>query len=1017
MEQKHKKTFKYLIFMAIVGFITITNIPSASALPLIEIPTYTKGSCLPYGTDSTRAESKYRPYVSVPSHFPDEGYVTASINKGVFDVYVYEIIDGTSHNPTPLQHHVLGGTHSKSHKITYQVYNEPKDYAIIFLLKQSDDLCEVNPTTTTPKQNDDGSWTTSDGNGFIYYYYLGVPSRPTNTLINNVNYNGICAAWRTGNYAQYQSVFAEVGLTQEEFNEYWNRINFPYCTNQRVYYNYSKKDTAQIIKNKIIGVKIEDDYREIQQQMTGPAEGAIITDNTNLSNSPIQCPAYKNVNGVTTPNQTYTTQKYYHKSVVKEEDINIYTTTGNNIDGICKQTCEENVTVTYGPPVASKAGLCFEYKVKVESKVNCETEFTAAQPEPEDYEICTPVGSCNGGAYHSASGPNDEFDSCVSSCDGGKYTQKCIDKCYEEVYGEQDAKLPLNYIDNVSVQQMKYNENNINDLDPELKAYYDRIIASGSDAVGPGKTYSTEELQIAITEAGTGYYTVEGGSIKWKSGDGRYWELPGRYYTLNIPNYTITRLQDVGRCNSSFIIGGKKQCGISLIDTTIGILRNNAGTSYCGAACSWYGCSAARSNGYYTNANKKATNRQFLNSADAIEVYKKEFNKYKAAAIECKAKATCTTNTAEFTIKVNNKTNTEPDNNNWITYKQSINEYGNKTGTTVNGDNIGTDIILDSSGCYTNAENKSQTEYMTEWSFPGTWINNKTGKISYKPQTDNAWHLKKEKFCTNLDSKYVNETWWNHRVKQPTTNFPPEAQAIIDEYNILATARDFGYFEWNFDVQCFYAMYDSEAGTSNHKISDLNPLAYQARTVDLVDLFPNNEDETQIKDPSSTGRTQGFNWTNEATNLKNSEYEITPGALYTEVQTRGTEIYDPKNNEQYLDYEFYLTPSDLNKIRNYNKTVKVNNAEAGEIDNSGNFGVFDGEIKVSNGVAYYESNLFRNGGPLNSSSVIALGALGVNNQSGRGSNTAERFNNEYVSSMLALRDNYYSNIAGGNINE
>ena len=139
--------------------------------------------------------------------------------------------------------------------------------------------------------------------------------------------------------------------------------------------------------------------------------------------------------------------------------------------------------------------------------------------------------------------------------------------------------------------------------------------------------------------------------------------------------------------------------------------------------------------------------------------------------------------------------------------------------------------------------------------------------------------------------------------------------------------------------------------------------------------------------------------------------------MYTEVQTRGTEIYDPKNNEQYLDYEFYLTPSDLNKIRNYNKTVKVNNAEAGEIDNSGNFGVFDGEIKVSNGVAYYESNLFRNGGPLSSSSVIALGALGVNNQSGRGSNTAERFNNEYVSSMLALKDNYYSNIAGGNINE
>lgn len=1024
MKHKHKKILSLLFI--ILGFMVISDIPNVSALPLMEdIIKYKKGSCLPYGEDSVRAESKYQPYVSVPSHFPDEGYVTVSIKSGVFDVYVYEIINGTSHSEQPLQHLVLGGGRSKGGTVTYQLYSEPKDYAIIFILKESDNLCEVN-TTTTPKQNEDGSWTTSDGNGFIYYYYLGVPSAPTNTLISNVNYNGICAALRTGNYyyGGFNEVFSNVGLTETEFNTYKSRISFPYCNNQSVQYNYSKRDVAQIIKNKIAGIKIEDEYTEIQQTMVGPAENAIVVDDTDLSSqaNAIQCPAYANVNGSMIPNKSYSTKKYYHKSVIKNEPLNIYTTTGTDangndkIDGYCKQTCEENVTVTYGPPVASKAGLCFEYKVKVESKVNCETEFTAEQPEPEDYEICTPTGSCNGGAYHSASGPNDEFDSCVAACDGGEYTQSCINKCYAEVYETTNTTLPLNYSNNLNVQQMKYNEDNISQLDEATRNYYNQIIASGPDAIGPGKTYSTEQLQIAITEAGTGYYSVSSGSIKWNSGDGRYWELPGRYYTLNIPNYTITRLQPVGRCNSSFTIGGMKQCGISLIDTGIGILRNNAGTSYCGASCSWYGCSAAKTNGYYTNSNKKATNRQFLNSADAIEVYKKEFQKYISYATECKAKATCTTKVAEFTIKVNNKTNTAPEKDNWITYEQAINEYGTPTGTTVNGEDAGTDIILDRSGCYTNDENKSQTEYMTEWSFPGTWINNKTGKISYKPQENNAWHLKKEKFCTNLDSKYVNTQWWNHRVKQSTTNFTADAQAIIEEYNILATAKDFGYFEWNFNIQCFYALYDSEAGQPNTKDGDLDPLTYQSRTVDLVDLFPDNENEEATNSPEETGRDQGFNWTDSATNVKNSNYEVTPGALYTEIQTRGSDIYSPENNEQYLDYEFYLTPSDLNKIRNYNKQVNATAANKGEVD-SGNFGIFDGEIKVANGIAYYESNLFRNGGPLSSSSIITLGALGVNNQKNKGSNDAETFSNTYVAQMLASKEAYLNSIAGGNTSE
>ena len=40
----------------------------------------------------------------------------------------------------------------------------------------------------------------------------------------------------------------------------------------------------------------------------------------------------------------------------------------------CNAKCEEIVSVEYGAPVASTAGLCFEYKVQVTSRVNCEAD-------------------------------------------------------------------------------------------------------------------------------------------------------------------------------------------------------------------------------------------------------------------------------------------------------------------------------------------------------------------------------------------------------------------------------------------------------------------------------------------------------------------------------------------------------------------------------------------------------------------------------------------------------------------
>ena len=85
------------------------------------------------------------------------------------------------------------------------------------------------------------------------------------------------------------------------------------------------------------------------------------------------------------------------------------------------------------------------------------------------------------------------------------------------------------------------------------------------------------------------------------------------------------------------------------------------------------------------------------------------------------------------------------------------------------------------------------------------------------------------------------------------------------------------------------------------------PTAIYSKKIDLKDMFPDNTGEVAITDPTETGRAPGFNWTSEATNVKNSDYEITPGALYPIIQARGNEIYDADKQSSYLDYEFYLT--------------------------------------------------------------------------------------------------------------
>ncbi len=1013
MNKTHKRIFGVILVLIIlttfwhVGM--LVDAKNADDPNIEEKPgNVVKGQC-----NTVVAGSRYKFQTDVNGNV----ITLSTTSKGVFDVYVFEINRDANGNETAnlVDKLLLGKDSGEGQSVInwpYKITNTFVTYEFVYTLKYDDDVCNGNGNGQLLR-DENGSWKTTTENTYIFASQIDIAPPTDGMLLSNSSYNTICKAFREGNFGAYKKQFETAGLGEADFNQYREaaRAKFLYCDSPQVQVDFKEKEVAMMIRNAIASVKIAN--LGTTGSINGPpnSEGLTIIgqdESTDLTDKPLTCPAYQNVNGAQIPNSSSTVKTYY-KTVTTITDYDVYQSIPGN-DAQCKKVCEETVTVNYGPPVASKAGLCFEYKVKVESKLNCMTEYIGDEPTIDDYKVCTPSAGCNSGHLNMFSGgPDVDFDSCINACDGGKYSQKCIDKCYDDVY-EDSGFLAISYADKINATQIAKKNNCLSDnLSDEMKEYCSLLKDQERIQKIDRSEWSSyfEKLKKAAIEAGTGYYYVSGGQIKWKMGQNGYWDEVGRYYVVNHPEDAVPSAAYYLAPSYNSVLKSKYRRG----KTADGFLRNNYGDSYCGARCDWLGCSNAKKNGYYKNGYPDnpgiATNREFLNYDDAADVYKSDWEKYEAAVKECKAAAACTSNTSEFTIKVNNKTKSNPDADNWIEYHASISENGTLNGTTVNGKPLSdTTIILDRSGCYGENGKDGKVEYMTEWSFPGTWVNNKTGKISYQPNNGNAWHLKKEKFCTNLDSKYVNTDWWVQRILHPNTNVAEADKALIDEYNIQALAKDFGYFQWDLKVNCFYALYDSPF-PDDGKSDDNKPLSYKSRSVDLKDIFPNMDDESATNNPNETGREPGFNWTDSASNIKNEDYEVTPGALYSAIQARGNEIYADDKKDLYLDYEFYLTPSDLNKIRRYSKQ-----------EANGNYSQFPGRINVANGIAFYKSALFRSDSTssyrLEPDSIITLGALGVNNQERKDSNKPETFTNTYTALLKQSREEYLSYLSGGN---
>lgn len=749
------------------------------------------------------------------------------------------------------------------------------------------------------------------------------------------------------------------GVWNDKFNDYMSKADFekynPRVTNSQVEYSglfpycysstVSRNLDEEYISN-LAGIAIRSyKFRHRSLEESKPVEIPADSEQTFTDTSNLKLNLTCDILNIGTKSAEYQYVNKHKYTAIKETSKS-YNTSKKTYT--CKKTCTEVLTVEYGPPVASIAGLCFEYKVRVKSEVTCQTEGTdVPPPNPDDYKYCEPVVQCvstSGRTIISYGGPNEDFDKCINKCDKGKYTQKCINKCYNKVYNaSNDSDLRLNYTDKVEATQLANCNPVLNQNQPDPTTLSNLII----DAPSTDRCY--------------GHYEWVNGQIKWISGNGGHWTKYARYYFLNANETVNTINQDSINMSAGNgrLMNGYERRYYSPIDGfkkwthyTQGTYSGIAGCEY---QCQYLGCSAGEK----------------LNPDDVKGSFEDDMDVYEQFINECTAEASCSTKTAEFTIKVNNKTKDKPNEDNWINYDAAT---LTNTGSAVDiHDN--SNIILNRSDCYGETINKNK--YMTEWSFPGTWINNKTGEISYKEKEDKTWHKKKDKFCTSLNSADVNVGWWYYGAMNEKKNVvtgetmtDEQLKAAVTDYNIKASTSDFGHFSWKIDVSCFYALYDT-AGKKEcidkncDDIKDKNPAQrYRIRTVDTADLFPSPEGK-DTTDATKTGRTPGFNWTINATNLKNEDYIIAPTALLEDIQTkeRNGETYSDTN----LEYEFVLDREALKAIRKHTT--------------SGNYTNFTGKFEIVNGVSVYNSSLFRGlGSTLDSKYINKVGKLGCNNQ-------------------------------------
>ncbi len=619
-------------------------------------------------------------------------------------------------------------------------------------------------------------------------------------------------------------------------------------------------------------------------------------------------------------------------------------TDANGGGSSCRQTCKETLTITFNGPVAAQAGMCIAYAAEVRSQVVCEYAYTAPMPTPT--AACVPTAACYNASVGETTkgGPSENFDQCIMSCDGGEYSQSCIDTCYAQVY-ENDSLAVSSPFDNTN-GILTYNS----------KGGVQTLPMADSNCLDPWSVDPNNEAQIQalyqqhITNPGGSYvngHWVPGGSCS---------STIGQYYfsTLEITRNTVNQVH--GNWVDQF--GQKTYCA-----SDDGFLRAcllNGAANWCNDTCVWVNRCPADS-------------PQSQAAADAL--YQQQVAEYNAAKQSCESKnntkeAICSNEKVLYRIDVDNGANVN-ETKNYADFSDHF--YAEQTqGSTAIGGSDPT-IVRDTSGLCMGDASDTVNHYRTLLTFADAYANNKSGQVVTKLPAgyEELYTPIGNQFCTKLTSVPTNTAWYVWKVddKGDVNALTAERRQKIEEdtvNNIHVGVENFGYFGWNINLQCFYSVInpndppdpDGDDPGENNGNDPTKDFLFRAASLD--NLFPND-------------REPNFNWSCDATNLINSDYPVQPVATKELIEDRGESIYNKSNEGLYLDYYIEIGPEDINKIRDYNEKWGGNYSEP----SSDSENVSAGSDKTA-GVTVYRSPFLHN--YLGTDVVKRYGLIGCNNQ-------------------------------------
>lgn len=744
--------------------------------------------------------------------------------------------------------------------------------------------------------------------------------------------------------------------SQSDINQYNAQMqsSFPYCYGT---YSSSFEITADTIKSvRQKSLKAYKQYLDFlsAQQNNDEYDNAVRDEieNTKLG--------YKFLEyGGKEANKTIINTLKCQKDQTTENTERFYTRVEEAKNDLCIVTCQEQIQVTYDPPVATKAGLCFQYKVTVKSKVTCKTEKNGDIKWPTPPETCDFSPICSGNAQETQAGPIEEFDSCIQNCDGGKYSQTCINSCYKKVYENKDSNAQKTSSSTTKTSNnttsLQNNSESILKLESTNDEYHNIEGCKTNAEIKKNASTCAQKFYELKQKDPRGHYEKDN-STTWYT---HIWKKDSNVAGTTLDPSTDDWIESIKRSSPYYFrdyatslktiqsfygvnngLNGYGEARKYIIDNG-GVKRQRTNSYKCYEVC-----------GFISNSSDNCVS----NNEALVTYYSRIYDLIETSLSQCTSKAECKEGEATFDMSVDNKAITADDQKDNPSEWSAKNKTNNDAQTCYNptGDikmfiPLGANIDLENNNniygtncsinpnngingkCYGKDNKKYWQHYKTTITFPGTWIDLKTGRRYYHNDSNNTSTLREKPnyYCVGYNYKPVNEQWWDWKINQ---NADPDKLSSVTKkitYNIFAEFKDFGKYNWGFSdekqaIKCFYALSNKVTTCTGENCNPSCTGDECYTTIDNVRLRPVDQSDLFA---GRTGNQIGFNWTSaaqdevaeKASNENAKSYGIDPGEYAKELQKEAkagkNSVYSGE-----VDYSLHLTKENIKSIRSYVKT-------------------------------------------------------------------------------------------------